>query len=329
MEFSDLSRLASAHVEARIIQAALQAGIFDALKSGTRTADAVAASLDTDRRATELLLNALTALRILEKQGTAFALGAIARKYLVKDSPQYFGGMVQFDASLWEAWGRLGEALRSGKPVRPPDMFQGDARETRLFVEAMDSLVRARGDAEIVTSILDWKNVREMLDIGSGPATYPIHFCRRVPHLQVTVFDLPGTIELTATFVEAAGLSQRIRLIAGDYRTDSIPGRYDLIFLSNIIHGESYEENERLMTKISANLTPTGRIVVKDHILSEDRTSPAVGAIFSVLMLLSTREGRCYSFGEVKNWMVAAGMRRVEKIDLPSPLTSSLVTAAR
>lgn len=329
MEFSDLARLASGHVEARIIQCAVELGIFEAMKNEAVSGVAAASVLGSDAEATELLLNALVALGLLAKHEGRFALSETAKKYLIKDSAHYFGDMIRFDGFLWSCWEQLEQAVRSGKPVRPPEMYQEEPKETAYFINGMDSLVKARGDAEIVANILDWSSVSGLLDIGSGPGTYPIHLCRRFPHLRATIFDLAGTMKLTEGFVRQSGFSDRIRLIRGDYRTDVIPGRYQVIFLSNIIHGERYEENQRLMKKLAANLEPGGRVIIKDHILDESRTYPPVDAIFSMLMLLTTQGGRCYSFDEIKTWLTEAGLRDIQQIALPSPLTSSLVIGKR
>ncbi|HEX5603919.1 MAG TPA: methyltransferase, partial [Pyrinomonadaceae bacterium] len=113
------------------------------------------------------------------------------------------------------------------------------------------------------------------------------------------------------------------------YRSDRMPGNYDVIFLSNIIHGESPERNAALLKKLAVNVNPAGRIVIKDHILDESRADPPVGAIFSLLMLLTTDGGRCYSFAEIRSWLELAGLKHVRQIDLPPPLTSSLVIGAR
>jgi hypothetical protein len=130
---------------------------------------------------------------------------------------------------------------------------------------------------------------------------------------------------MTERFVRASGVSDRIKSIAGDYRSDPIPGKYQIVFLSNIIHGESSEQNERLMARLYACLDHGGKIVVKDHILDDSLAHPSAGALFSLLMLLSTEAGRCYSFNEVKGWLATAGFTRVREVPLPSPLTSSLV----
>jgi SAM-dependent methyltransferase len=321
--------LASGHVEARIVQTAVELGIFDVLEASPLGAEAIATSRELHPQAAELLLNALTSLQLLNKQSDIFSLADIAKRYLLVSSPNYVGGMIRFDSSLWNCWEKLPDAIRSGKPVRPPNMYQDDANETEIFIKAMDSLVNARGDAGLMANTLNWETVSELLDVGSGPATYPIALCRRFPNLRAAIIDLPATLNITQRFVREARMEERIHLIAGDYRKDTIPGNYDLIFLSNIIHGEDYDNNRSLIRKLANNLKPSGRMIIKDHILDDSRANPAVGAIFSLLMLLTTDGGRCYSFNELRAWMEGAGLSKVEQIELPFPLTSSLVIGTK
>jgi O-methyltransferase domain/Dimerisation domain len=329
MDFTELMRLAGGHLEARLIQAAVELAIFDGLENSAGTAEAVANRLKLEPKATELLLNALASLELLHKRADYFSLTEATAKYLLKSSPQYVGAMIRFESALWSCWEKLPEAIRSGQPVPPPNMYQDQAAETEIFINAMDSLVKARGDATVTANAIDWSGIAELLDVGSGPATYPIALCQRFQKLRATIFDLPGTLAISERYVREAGMAERIRLIAGDYRKAPIPGSYDVIFLSNIIHGESFESNRSLILKLVSNLKPGGQIVVKDHILDDSRTTPPVGAIFSLLMLLTTESGRCYSFSEIKSWMEQAGLSRVQQINLPPPLTSSLVIGTR
>jgi SAM-dependent methyltransferase len=325
MNFPDLMSLASGHVEARIVQTAVELGIFDALEASPLAAETIATSRKLNPQAAELLLNALASLKLLNKQAEIFSLADISKRYLLLSSPNYVGGMIRFDSSLWHCWEKLPDAIRSGKPVRPPNMYQDDPDETEIFINAMDSLIKARGDSEVMATAFNWEEVGELLDVGSGPATYPIALCKRFPNLRAAIIDLPATLNITQRFVREASIEDRIRLIAGDYRVDPIPGRYDVILLSNIIHGEGSDVNQELVHKLHSNLKPGGRIIIKDHILDESRGHPPVGAIFSLLMLLTTTSGRCYSFDEIKGWMENAGLIRVQQIELPPPLTSSLV----
>lgn len=327
MNYSLLTRLVSGHVEARIIQVAVKMAVFDSLKGRNLNASSLALSLNADSRGTELLLNALVAIGLLEKEGDRFSLNRVSSEFLISDSPKYYGHMILFDSSLWSTWGSLEQAVRTGGAVRSPDMYQGDPQETERFIMAMDSLVKARRDAEVLASILDLSEVKDMLDVGSGPASYAIYLCRKNPGLRVKLFDLPETMKITERCVKASGLEERIQLITGDYRCDPIPGKYQLVFLSNIIHLEGEKENLRLMEKLSPCLERGGRIVIKDHIMDDSLTDPHVGATFSLLMLLTTRYGRCYSFREVQNWLKPAGFTSISQVPLPAPLNSSLVVA--
>jgi hypothetical protein len=329
MDFSQLMGLASGHVVARIVQSAVELKIFDAVEARPLSASGAASTLQLDAQALELLLNALTAVGLLDKHGEIYALTEISRQYLLRSSPHYVGAMIDFDAMLWRTWEKLPEAIRTGLPTRPPNMYQADPVETEIFINAMDSLVKARGDTEVLANAIDWSNIGTLLDVGSGPATYPIALCRKFSHLRTAVVDLPGTLKITRKFVAGANLAARIELIPADYRSDPISGTYDAILLSNIIHGENAGANATLIRKLAANLNPRGRLIVKDHILDNSRAAPAVGAIFSLLMLLTTDGGRCYSFAEIAAWMKQAGLNRVEQIDLPAPLTSSLVIASK
>jgi len=328
MTFAELADLHGGFVASRILQTAVVLGIFDALAAGRQTSAAVAAACGLDARATTLLMNALVGLRLLTVQGEAYALTEAADTYLRTAAPRSLSGLIHFDAALWGAWERLPDAVRTGQPVRPPDMFQGDAGETERFIRAMHSLVQARGDATVVADVLGLERVQRLLDIGSGPGTYPIAFCERQPQLRATIFDLPGTLRVTQTIVDAAPCRDRIELVAGDYTCDPLPGGFDLVFLSNVIHGEDEATNRALMSNVARALRAGGRIVIKDHILDDSLTHPAVGAIFSLQMLLCTR-GRDYSLGEVRAWLESAGLTQIEERVLAAPLTSSLVIGVK
>lgn len=324
MNFQELTRISSGFAEARILQVSVKLGIFDAIKEEGSSSEEIARVIRTDPRATELLLNALVALKILEKKEKKFFNTEVSIKYLVKASPRYLGYMILFEESLWGTWEKLEDSIRTGQPARPADMFQSREEETQRFIMAMHSLVRARGDAEKMCEVIDFGSIKSLIDIGSGPGTYPIEFIKKHPHLKITILDLPNTLKITRKILKEEGVLDSIEIIEGDYNRDPIPSGFDMAFLSNIIHSEDEETNRQLIKKIYDSLNNNGQIVIKDHILDDTLTNPPVGAIFSILMLLVTR-GRAYSFGEVKNWLEEAGFKGIEWKKLEPPLTSSLV----
>jgi SAM-dependent methyltransferase len=329
MGFEKIAAMAAGHAEARAVQVALKLGLFEALSRGSLDESALARAINADARATMLLANALAALGLLEKRDDSYTLTEEARRYLLQQSREYLGGMILFDAALWDVWGRLEDSIRTGKPARTPDMFQGTREDTARFIRAMDSLVRARGDAAWVADNLDLGAVGTVADLGGGPGTYVAAMLRRWPHLRATIWDLPATLGIAREVLaeREPTVHDRIELMSVDYIKNHLPIGADAIFMSNIIHSEAEDTNAALMKKCFEALNPGGILIVKDHIMNRELTRPAAGAVFALYLLLTTN-GRDFSFDEICSWMRDAGFRALEERALPSPpFTSSMVIA--
>jgi hypothetical protein len=108
-------------------------------------------------------------------------------------------------------------------------------------------------------------------------------------------------------------LTSEVETIAGDYLMDGFGGKYDLIFVSAVIHINSPEENLLLIKKCAEALNPSGQLVILDHIMNEDRTEPQVGAIFALNMLVGTLHGDTFTESEVRSWMLDAGLKEISR----------------
>jgi SAM-dependent methyltransferase len=331
MDFSELAGLAGAHAGARAIQVALKLELFEALAERALDADELAAAIGCDPRATALLGNAMAALGLLDKRSDRLSLTAVSRRFLLAASPDYLGGMILFDEAIFPLWSRLEDSIRSGAPARAPDMYQGRPEETRRFIRAMDSLVRARGDAVWTAHNLDLSGIGAIADVGGGPGTYLIEFMRRYPNMKGAILDLPATLAVAREVLDEhdAALAARIELVEYDYHRHELPARFDAIFLSNIIHSEDAAANRALLGRCYRGLGPGGMVIVKDHIMNAALTEPAAGAVFSLYLLLTT-PGRDYSLDELSQWLRESGFADIRCRALPAPpFSSSLVTASR
>jgi hypothetical protein len=331
MDFAELAALASGHAEARAVQTALKLGIFDILAPAPLDDDALAAAISANRRATALIANAMVALQLLDKRATRYSLTDTSRRYLLRSSAEYLGGLILFDEAIFETWAHLEQTIRTGAPARPPDMFQSRPEETERFIRAMDSLTRARGDPAYVAERLDLSRVSMLADIGGGPGTYAVAMLHRWPRLRAAIYDLPATLEVARRILterEPAAL-ERIDLVRVDYLYDEIPGPCGALFMSNIIHHENGTANAELFRKCFGALEAGGLMIIKDHVMSADLTAPRAGAIFALYLLLTTR-GRDYSLDEISRWLADAGFVDIHHEELPSPpFTSALITARK
>jgi SAM-dependent methyltransferase len=320
--------VAFAYEGARALQAAVELGVFAALGRAERTAPELARRLGTNARATELLCNALVPLGFLRKRSRRYSLAPIARAYLVPSARHYLGDFVRFGARRWVDWERLAEAVRTGEPPRVTNYFQESPEELETLLRGMDNLAFGRGDATLVARKISLRGRETLIDIGGGPGSYAIELCRRNPGLRATLFDLPATLAVARGFVRRAKMRGRIQLRQGDYRRDPLGGPYDVALLFNILHGEDEVTNEALLRKVHAALRPGGLLLIKDHVLDESRTSPADGAIFSLVMLLFTR-GRSYARGEIRGWLRSAGFGRIQELAPEPPMTSAVLMASK
>ena len=138
----------------------------------------------------------MVAMGLLDKLGEAYELNDSSRRFMLKASAEYLGGLILFDEAIFENWVRLEDAIRVGAPARMPDMFQSEPEETDRFIRAMDSLTRARGDARYVAERLDLREVATIADVGGGPGTYMAAMVARWPHLGAAIYDLPATLKV-------------------------------------------------------------------------------------------------------------------------------------
>jgi len=309
----DFQEVLNAWRESRIVLTAIELDLFTAVGQGA-TPDEVARRLETDPRATGLLLHALAALGLLEKRGASFHNGPVAAQFLCAGSPDDRRRALMHTAALWHRWSALTECVRKGEPApRGPR----DAADTEAFIAAMHANAAQRAPALIAA--LDLTGVHRALDVGGGSGGYAVALARAVPALRVEVLDLADVVPLTARYVAAAGVSDRVTAKAGDLNADDLGAGYDLVLISAICHMNGPAQNADLIHRAAKALAPGGRLVVHDHVLEPDRTAPKAGAIFAINMLVNTAAGGNYTEAEYFAWMSEAGLVDLAHARLPGP----------
>jgi hypothetical protein len=101
-----------------VLGVALRDGLLDAVADEPRSADEVARELGLDARAVYVLLSALVELGILgENEGKFWMREEHRRPLLEPEHTDYVGGSVVHRCELIGSWGRIGEILKTGKPI--------------------------------------------------------------------------------------------------------------------------------------------------------------------------------------------------------------------
>jgi predicted O-methyltransferase YrrM len=259
-------------------------------KGANQAAAAVAARAGADERALTILLDALTAIGVLRKRDGAWQTEPSAAELLARDRPGSVLPMVLHSAQLWRRWGELTRLVAGPRPEE-----QADEASLRSFIGAMH--VIAEPQAARIVSLAAPGGARRLLDVGGASGTYTLAFLAASPALRATLFDRPPVVEMARERIGRAGLLDRVTLVAGDFYEDPLPAGHDLVFVSAIIHQNTPDENVALFRQAFAALEPGGRLVIRDHVLSEDRTEPKSGALFAVNMLVAETGGELLHAG--------------------------------
>ncbi len=314
---TDLLQLSGGYWAACALHSGVKLDVFSSLADGAQGTDAVAQNCSSDPRAVAMLLDALTALGFLVKADSSYSLTAFSAAHLVHSAPAYLGHIIMHHHHLMEGWAKLPAAIRSGGPVRESISLGNEDEVRESFLMGMFNL--ASHLAPKIAGSIDLSGRRKLLDMGGGPGTYAIHFCRQNPELSATIFDLPTTRTFAANTVARFGLEERISFSSGDYQTDKVPGGFDVAWLSHILHGEGAEGCRTILRKGVAALQPGGMLLVQEFILNDAKDGPLFPALFSLNMLLGTTAGQAYSERELTAMMAAAGLADIRRLPVELP----------
>jgi SAM-dependent methyltransferase len=308
-----------------IIMAAHELDIFRELGEGPATLEQLASRLNLPERSLGILLRACVALKLVILQDSQYSNSPLATETLVPGEPGYLGRLVGKEAFFYNAWGGLVDCVRADRPAMPSIKVRAreDPETTRNFLLALDDIaVLFSGEFDLH---LDLTGCQRLLDVGGGVGSFAIALARKYPELTATILDLSEVVSWAREFVAESGMSERILVEPADFMSDPFPEGYDAILLSNIFHDHASTVNQGLLAKAHQALAPGGRVVVYEFLLEPDRVSPAVSAVFAVMMLVENLGGNVYTGQDISSWMEGAGFGDISITRLPEPSPMGLV----
>jgi len=265
--------------EAIFVGQAHRLGVFKELHSKPDTADGLALRMQFDKRATWILLEALVELGYLVKNNDRYMPTEYCVSHLVDEqSPDYEGFFLQFLLYLINPWKTLPHVLRTGAP----DETSFKELSMHDFIKGMDSPWKKKLAPEIVDLCI-------------------AQFVRR--GIATIVFDLPQSLEVTQDELRTI---PTIEVIAGD-ATVALPDcTVDIAFLGNLCHGQSPEDNQKIISMCHDILNSNGIIAIFDNLRNESY----LGATLALHMLTQSKKGNIYSREEYFEWLYNAGFSK-------------------
>jgi 16S RNA G1207 methylase RsmC len=289
--------------ECRLIATAFELGVFEAFKVPL-SAETLAEKLGCSPVLMPHFCDALHSLGLLDKfkegeyeenpeikknGGAVYLVSELSATYLLETSPflqQYY--LAERFRNI-ELWTRLPQILRNGPDIVEKGPFFGE------IIQCMAENARCgmlQETVQIVMENVDFKNVKEMLDLGGGHGLYAIAFAKLNEDLQAFVFDLPSVTEKTKYFIEKYGASN-VDVISGDFFKDEIGDGYDLIFSSFNPGGKV----PSLIPKIAEALNPGGIFITRQVPDEKMKSSPLLSLDWNLWTFEDVKKGGSgYSF---------------------------------
>jgi len=285
-----LNQLISGYWHARCVYVVAKLGIADLLASGPQSLEELARRTGTHRPALFRLLRALASLGVFaEEPGQRFALTPAA-ELLRQDVPGSQWAMaVMMGEEHYSAWGELLYSVRTGKiafdkiygmPVF--EFLSQNPEQAALFDKAMVG-VHGR-ETSAMLDAYDFSVFSSIADIGGGNGSTLCGILKRHPKIHGTLFDLPGVIERAGATVEAAGLANRVHLVAGSF-FESVPGGVDAYVLRHIIHDWDEDKAIRILANVRRAIRDDGRLLVVESVIPPGN-EPFFGKLLDVTMMV-------------------------------------------
>lgn len=246
-----------------IFHCALELKFFDALVQPTPATE-LAKRLTLDPGTCEHTLQALVGLGFVDLENGLYCMRPQYVGYLVSDTDRSLNEVIRYLARRsHRGLDSLRDALVSGTTRVQQAEFsikQIEWSEACAEIAIYQKALGIHWAHTVLSKLEDFVTCRHLLDLSGGPGLCGIYLAEQRSDLQVTLFELPKTIEFAKGYVEAKGLADRVRLIAGDYNRDVIGSSYDIVWASMCFYFAE-PDLEALLARLYHCVKPGGLIV--------------------------------------------------------------------
>lgn len=321
----------------KTLLSAVELELFTALAVVPMTSAQVGERLALHPRSISDFLDTLVSIGLLERDGNGPAAqyrnAPAADFFLDKNKRSYIGGLFEMaNARLYPYWAELTTALRTGEPQneakKGEDFFAKlYSSEARLeqFLHAMAGV--QMGNFMALVRAFDFSRFRSMCDVGGASGALAVQVALNHPGVACATYDLAPVRPLAQRFVDAHGVSDRVRVLVGDFFNDPLPAA-DVITMGNILHDWDEASKKMLMKKAFDALPSGGAFIAVEMVIDDARRANTMGLLMSLNMLIETPGGFDYTPSQFDGWARIAGFSRTEVIPLAGPASAAIAWKA-
>jgi ubiquinone/menaquinone biosynthesis C-methylase UbiE len=320
---SQLFSLISGYKTTQAIYVVAKLGIADLLVAGPRTVADLARQAQVHERSLYRVLRMLASRGIfIEQADERFALTPLAEPLRsdVPHSQRAFA--IMSGEEQFRAYGELLYSVRTGKPAfdhiygEPIFDYLSKHPDSAKTFDAAMSAIHGR-ETQSILDAYDFSGIGELCDVGGGNGSVLIATLKRYPTLRGVLFDLPHVIERARPSIEAAGLADRCRFVAGNF-FESIHAGADAYFFRHIIHDWDDEKATTILKNCRAALKPGGKILVVESVVPPGN-EPYFGKDLDLTMLVMPG-GEERTEAEYRTLFGGAGLKLARIVKSPTEM---------
>jgi hypothetical protein len=318
----------------KTLLSAVELGLFTTLGSQAMTGPQIAEALELNARAIPDFPDALVALELLDREGEGsdalYRNTPATAVFLDKASPAYIAGILEMcNVRLYRFWGDLTQGLRTGEPQNEikhtgKAMFEelySDPDRLEQFMNAMAGI--SLGPFSALAEKFDFAKYQTLCDVGGATGQLSITVASRHPHIRCTSFDLPVVEPIAKRTIEAAGLSERVTAVGGDFFADPLP-KADVITMGLILHDWNLERKMHLIRAAYDALPEGGAYIVIENLIDDARRENAFGLLMSLNMLIEFGDAFDFTGADFAGWCKEVGFKDVEIVPLAGPASAGI-----
>ncbi len=324
--------LVTGFVYSQVLLACVRLRMLHHLADGPREASELARLMELSPETTERLLEAARSIGLVTRRGgERYGLGEIGATVL--GNPGILA-MIEHHALLYRDLTDPVALLRGETGETELARFwgyaRGEAPDTLPADEVADySALMAASQSFIAEEVLDAYPLdghHRLLDVGGGEGAFAVAAAKRVPHLQVGVFDLPAVAERARSRFAREGLENRATATGGDFFADALPRGGDVISLVRIVHDHDDGPALELLRNVRQALDGGGTLLLAEP-MAETPGAERAGAAYFGFYLLAMGSGRPRSEAELIGMLRAAGFANIRPAATASPLLTRVLIA--
>lgn len=285
-----LDQIISAYWTSQAVYAAAKFGIADLLKDGPRSVEQLAETTSTNAGALYRLLRALASIGIFaEGESRRFSLTPLAEPLRSDLAHSKRALSLMMGDEQFRAWSEIDYSIKTGKPSfdkvwgKPVfDYLAEHPEKARIFDAAMTGIHGRESSA--IRDAYDLSGIGVLADIGGGNGSQITPLLQEHAKMQGILFDLPHVVERARERIEAAGLADRCKLVAGSF-FNAVPEGADAYLMRHIIHDWDEEKALAILRNCHRAMPPHGKLLVVESVIPLGN-EPFGGKFLDLVMLL-------------------------------------------